>query len=92
MNNLEFEVNDQTLKVKSIKLYGEELLNPSEAGQQDLFVNGLPLKTRPYTDSQRGATSESGARLLILPRYESSGQVWHLTFRVRAGPQLWNDG
>ncbi len=63
MNDLKFNINEKTLKVDSIKLYGKELLNASESGQQDLLVNGLPLKTRPHVDPVRGVKGEAGARL-----------------------------
>lgn len=59
MNNLVFEQHKETGKINSVKLYGKELLNESKNGQTDLIVNGLPLKTRPYT----GSTPEYGSRL-----------------------------
>ena len=63
MDNLIFKINKKTAKVDSIKLYGKELLNSSSEGQRDLLVNGLPLKTRPHVDPERGQNEETGARL-----------------------------
>lgn len=63
MNDLVFEAHQVTGRILSVKLYGTELLNASEAGQTDLIVNGLPLKTRPYHDPIRGENKGSGARL-----------------------------
>jgi hypothetical protein len=63
MNDLIVRLDKDTSQVNSITLYGTELLNQSEAGQTDLIVNGLPLKTRPHTDPMRGENKESGYRL-----------------------------
>ncbi len=63
MNELIFDLDKETSRVNSVKLYGEELLNPTPGGQRDLLVNGLPLKTRPHNDPVRGDGAESGNRL-----------------------------
>lgn len=63
MSDLCFGVDEATGRVKSVSLYGEELLSPSPDGQRDLLVNGLPLKTRPHLDTVRGDKAESGFRL-----------------------------
>ncbi len=63
MENLKFKINKKSSKVESIKLYGKELLNKSPDGQQELYVNGHPLKTREYTDPVSGTDTESGYRL-----------------------------
>lgn len=63
MNDLIFNIDKKTSKVNSVKLYGKELLNQIFGGQQDLLVNGLPLKTRPHIDTEHGTDSESGNRL-----------------------------
>jgi len=63
MNDLLFSFDNDSSRVDSISLYGEELLNPSTGGQRDLLVNGLELKTRPHEDPIRGDKGEAGYRL-----------------------------
>ncbi|MCJ8329245.1 MAG: hypothetical protein HRT89_23315 [Lentisphaeria bacterium] len=50
--SLVFTANEETNKIESITLYGEELLNSSEDGQNDLVVNGRTLKTRPHGEGK----------------------------------------
>ncbi|MHC4885185.1 MAG: hypothetical protein ACYTGH_08890 [Planctomycetota bacterium] len=60
MEDLVFVEDEESGRIQSVTLYGEELLNPCEGGQRDLLVNGLPLKTRPHF---REGNAESGTRL-----------------------------
>ena len=48
MSDLVFAPHKETGKIMSVKLYGEELLDPQSPCSAELLVNGLPLKTRLY--------------------------------------------
>jgi len=47
-DSFSISVDEKTGLVNSLKLYGEELLDEQCPSNAELYVNGLPLKTRPY--------------------------------------------
>ncbi|HUS57731.1 MAG TPA: hypothetical protein VM141_03685 [Planctomycetota bacterium] len=65
-NGLHVTCNDSTGLVQSVKLYGEELLDEAQPCASELYVNGLPLKTRPHPTpgKQGGVTRLKGERFV----------------------------
>ena len=55
--------DDKTGRVRSVKLYGKELLEKEAPCKSELLVNGLPLKTRLYQPADAKAPLEQQARL-----------------------------
>jgi hypothetical protein len=95
MSDLVFEAHKETGKIASVKLYGTELLNVSEAGQTDLRVNGLPLKTRRHPDPARAANEDGIQRLKgehFVDHFSGWGLVLHRDIggRVTGGQMPFN--
>jgi len=55
--------DESTGQVRSVRLYGRELLDQDEPCRAELFVNGLPLKTRLYAGYGEKKPAETFCRL-----------------------------
>ncbi len=63
-DSFKIDVDGDTGRVVSVKLYGEELLGADDPSGTEVRVNGLPLRTRPHPGPRKpGKPSEHGSRL-----------------------------
>lgn len=53
-------VDEQTGLVSSVALYGEELLDQERPSNAELYINGLPLKTRLHLEGDKGGGKHRG--------------------------------
>jgi hypothetical protein len=85
---LQVHCDEHTGLIRSVTLYGEELLDPTAPSGTELRVNGLPLQTRLYPDPQRRGSDESQTRLKG-ERFVDHFSGWGLVLSRSMGPRTY---
>jgi len=81
--DFEVTVSEATGRVQSVRLYGEELLDPAVPCGSELWVNGLPLEMRPHVDPNR--PGQPPARHLKGERWVNHFAGWSLVLARTMG-------
>jgi hypothetical protein len=96
MNSPNFVVNrdEETGLVRSVQLYGQELLDASTPCESELWVNGLPLALRPHIDpnqpdkphlkGERFVNQFSGWSLVLARRMGERADLKHPCFGIQS--------
>ncbi len=88
MEDFELKCDERTGMVRSIKLYGEELLDLERPCDAELLVNGTPLKTRLHQPSDASQPLERRARMKG-ERFVDHFAGWGLVISRAMGPRTY---
>ncbi|HEY3330445.1 MAG TPA: hypothetical protein VGK19_10520 [Capsulimonadaceae bacterium] len=72
------EIDPESVRVNSVRLYGVELLDQSHPAGPELIVNGLPLKTRSFPVAEKDGRSEEHWMRLKGERFTDHLSGWGL--------------